>query len=155
MMKPIYKSKDGTEHETADAAARHNKLLVATQELREAADRVRKCLGATALTADGEPFDMSHSRDYWCLHQAWPGMPRLEKVWFWPHNCLDVETDRENGGIMLRDSRSDERRQRVYRVSELYADERNARAALLAACKERLAELTDEVAKMEATEGQP
>ena len=56
-MKAVYKAKDGSDHSTPGAASKHNQLLKASEEFKKAAAQMARCLGATALTADGEPFD--------------------------------------------------------------------------------------------------
>lgn len=140
-MKPVFKARDDSEHTSAEAAERHNKLLDATETFRRAADMVCKYLGETAVTADGHPFDMSRSGFYWLVRKSLMGLPALGQVWIWPHNCY-IETDDgrlvyrsyEHGGYV------------TYRISDLYVSERAARRAHIEACEQRIVEFQEEVA---------
>ena len=119
-MKPIYKASDGSE---------------------------QRLLAASALTADGQPLEFGRSRDYWYVTPSFIGMPRLGKMYFWPSG-LRVDMDYAGGALTLREY-CHERKEYVSRkICELYADERKAKEALLAACEQRIAEWNEELAKI-------
>ena len=141
----VFQSSDGKTHSSLVAAERHNELLEAKQAFEEAGRRAVKALGATAVTADGQPFDMRHSRDYWFISMNYlGGLPRFVKVWLWPHNA-EIETDRDSGQLSLREYNHDRREHITYRINELYFSQEAAKIAYRAACEKRLEELTAEV----------
>lgn len=143
----VFKARDGSEHKSEAAAKRHNKLLDAKDAFREAAEVVKKCLGGTAVTADGHPFDMQRSGFYWLVRKSWVGLPALSQVWIWPHNC---DIDEENGHLIYRSYESERREYVTYRISDLYVSEKAAREALITACEKRIAEFQEEVAAIKA-----
>lgn len=148
-MKQVYEAA-GKTFATAEAAKRHERLLEVQRELEAAANKVKRCLGETALTADGQPFSMSSSTYYWFISPSYAGLPRLVSVWVWPHH-MELDADEPKACLKVRWLRRDGDRSDYIslRVNELYADQAKAKAAYVAACKERLAELTEEVAEIE------
>ena len=155
-MKPIYKSRDGSEHGTSSAAKAHNKLLDAQVAFADAAKEVARCLGEQALTSDGEPFDVHHSRDYWRIVKQWGlGFPRIAKIWVWPHSATIDSADAE-AKLCVRWYEHSDRGGGNYQshpICELYADEKKAMAAWLQACRDYAAEVQQELAEIEAKHG--
>ena len=154
-MKPTYKANDGSEHDTAKAAAAHNKLLDAQRAFSESAREVARCLGAAALTADGRPFNTERSRDYWHVARRWDGgLPRLVRVNIWPHNAT-FDNDRE-GPLLVRwyEERNGRGDYTSLPICELYSDEAKATAAWLDACRQTVAEMTAELADLEVKHGE-
>ncbi len=148
-VKQVFESSDGETHETLELAERCNELIAAKAMFVEAAKRVVKCLGATALTADRQPFDMKSSQTYWYIAANYPSLPRLVEVWVWPHNAsIDINAD--TGHLMLREYSSDRGQYLTHRINEMYRSKAAAKQAHKAACEKRLAELTEEVKGLNA-----
>lgn len=151
MAKQIYKANDGSEHPTKEAAQRREALRKAANKLEEAVREVVTCLAASAMTADGHYFNTQQSENYYRIRESFTGMPRLERIDLWPHN-LSVDFDRADNGLIVREYRYDDKRggQYVdYKVCELYVDAKKAKAALVKACHERLAEFQKELSEAE------
>lgn len=145
-VKAVFKANDDSEHPTAEAAEKRNELLVAKKAFEAAGDSVKRCLGASALTADGQPFEMGRSADYYRVasgHGAF--FPQLVKMWIYPHNA-HIDADRDSP-LCVRWYEHREKGGGDYQscpISSLYSDKTEARKAWLAACEKHVAEIAQE-----------
>lgn len=165
-----YKTTDGVEHTTKEAAERRQQLLDAEGEYEKARERYERVLAMSQFTADGEPFRFG-VRDYWHLRYVYgEGLPRLERIDFGYQTKVQLGGDRLE--LVVHEPVPDSWntfRSRSYRISDLYAHQRVAEAAVLVkqlewvehelADNPRLAEaLVDSLvasAKTSAEEGRP
>jgi hypothetical protein len=85
--------------------------------------------------------------DYFYIRNGWYGMPELQRVHFYRRNC---NIDQEDEAVIWQQDTSGERKWQSYKVSELYADERKAKVALVVAQEKWLIERTAEVAEFRA-----
>ena len=148
-MKPVFKTSDGQDFDTAEAAKRHERLVNASAELEVAVRHGNDCLGETAKTADGQWFDMKRSNAYWIIRNRWHATPFLQEVSIWPHHAA-VETERQDGRLVVREYDSDRQDYVSYSISELYADRREAEKAMLQMFRDRHAEMAEQILTMEA-----
>lgn len=149
-MKPVYKSRDGEEHDTEAEATARDELLGARDAFAEAADNLSRLLLANARTADGEPFNARSSRYYWHVATPYMSVPRLCHVDVWPHQA-SVDCDHHTGAALAIRTRSFDGRKEcevVYKFAEIYAHKKNAVGAFLVAVDEWLARM--HVAAVEA-----
>lgn len=149
-VKQIYKADDNSDHPSEEAAERWNLLLSAQQDFNQAAKLISYRLAETATTADGELFQWGVVRNYWYLDPGyWQRLPRLHRVDFYHYSCR-VEVDQSEQQVVIYSHAGYDACEKFqkFKVCELYAHEKNAKAAHLKACQERLKELTEEVAKM-------
>lgn len=140
--KPIFKADDGSEHSTAAAADRRNKVVKAKKAFKEAADDVQLYLKEEAMTADGVPFTEAGC-DFWFVPTySLGGLPRIHRLYLFPyHVSLDCGEDDSLYVYWYDGNRKEMER---YQIKDLYADEANAKAAHLKVCEERMAELKKE-----------
>lgn len=141
------------EFATEEEAKKHDELLEAQEQLRHNIKRVSWLLGENAKTKDGKQFEWSLLRDYWLLTD-WVGRePWLEKLTIYCHYA-EVEEDRNEPGIVIRlyepQSRDGRCGYRNIRINELYASEKNANAALVAAYERYIADVSKRFAKLKA-----
>ena len=144
--KPIFKAIDDSEHDSAAAAERHNKVIRARRKVKDALDELKKVMKEEVLTADGVPFAPAESSTFWYLWPCWGQLPRLQRVYIYPYH-VDIDSD---DGIVVREYDHERKEYRRYRLSELYVSESKAREALHKSLDERLKELTQEVADRKA-----
>lgn len=139
-----FTSSDGREFDNEVEAQRHDELIVAREEYNNALAKMNSLIVKTTRTADGYLCELGIFKDYWYISPGWHGLPDIRKVpylgWNWHlshHNDQVVIVHRESG----RD-RTDE-----YAIADLYADKKNALAALVEAQKQWLTERQEEVAE--------
>lgn len=143
---PIYKAADGSEHETAEAAEKHDALCGAIESFKIAARAVMTAIGAGGLTADGQPFDMEKSRTYYTVIRRYGSPPHLHEVHIWPYYA-DVELDHGDGPtIVLREGVLSRDKPQMFAINKLYLGRAAAQAAHIEACKVWLAEMQTEIA---------
>lgn len=126
-------------------------MLKAEERFRLAAEDVQRCLAGTAKTRDGRLFG-SQSEYYWRIVPVHMGLPRLQRLDIWPYYS-SVEIGRNGVDVLLRERHVDGQRQVSYRISDLYSRDGDVKSAYIAACKETLKSLTQQVAEMEAAIG--
>lgn len=126
-IKKCFKARDGEEFETERAAKAHNDLLDAKADFERAGRTVVRMLAGNAVTADGEPFDLSNSRSYWMVVGGIWNRPQIHEVYLYPYH-LTVETDRTNGALVVLDYVDLGQKQQInrYRVSDLYRSKEKA-----------------------------
>src|SRR5687768_1402536 len=110
-VKAVFKSKDGSEHATAAAAERQNKVAEAIENFKEAAGKVCSRLKEAAMTADGIPFAPGHI-DYWYVTPSYHycGIPELRKVMIFPYH-VGIDED-EDGALLVYQNKWDRRSDR-------------------------------------------
>lgn len=149
--KTVYKASDGSEHATEDAADRRSVLVEAQRQFESAAKAVSRSLGATAMTADGEPFEMGGWASYWYVSPGWGGMPQLLQKRCYSFDA-EVRLDHREECLILRclEGEGSRREYRDYEINTLYKSEQKAREALVKACDEWLAEQTAQIAEIKS-----
>lgn len=139
---PVFKAADGSEHPSAAAAARRNKVIKATAAVKDAMDELKRAIKGEILTADGVPFCPPQSSVFWYLVPGYFSLPRLHRVYVYPNN---VDVDRDDDGTFVIHEFSYDRKEYVhYKLSELYASQDAARKAFHTRIDERLKELAKE-----------
>jgi hypothetical protein len=150
-VKQVFKANDDSEHETARAANRHNRLLKAKREFDAAAEKIQDILREGAMTADGVPVsELGMCRRVWRLHPNYCGLPALREFYASPHR-MDVDISHSDGVIRISEydygtehmGRRDSQGWVYYPVHQLYADEKKAKEAYIKAVEERLAEFKE------------
>lgn len=147
-----FKASDGKEFGTKEDAERHDAVVVAAREFREARHRLGRILAEREKTADGKPFTFSMLRDLYYVTPGWSGMPALNRVSFYVWSC-EFEIDEHLELVTIRQRRqvgrmSDNERIESYRIADLYATEKAANVALLAAQEEWLEKRAVEVREL-------
>ena len=139
-----YETSDGRKFTDEAEAARHQALITAKDEYESARHKWVRALTATYKTADGQNFSLTKHGDYWRIANYFHdnALPTLERVSFWVWHCDINEAD--HAVIIERKGEHT----RHYRISELYASERNAKIALLAAQEKELQYMTEQVQKL-------
>lgn len=147
-MKPVFKANDGSEHETEAAALLRNELVAACSEFQSAGDNVRRLLGASALTADGQPFDCRKlNRFYWIgFWDGWPEMRDIDVYWYQAH--VDHQQYSGESHLTLTIERGQREGRMSFRINELYASKKAAEQALVKVCEEKLAEYAAQLDKL-------
>lgn len=148
-MKAVFEASDGTTHATAALAKKREELTEAVAELRTVVKRIGRLNAESLLTADGVPFELGRSRDYYFVADTLIGLPRLLTVWLYPYS-IDVDMDRD-GVLTLREYKHGDRndgRWTHYRIDELYSEKAAAEAAVLARAEQRLAEMQADMETM-------
>lgn len=152
-VKPVFQSADNKTHETAEAAEKWNAILAACQQLHDAGRVATRLLAESARTADGEPFDFSHSRTYYRIAQYSEGLPRMVEVWVWPHH-VEIDVDRDTARLVIREW--DPSRQCKFElvISELYAHKKNAINASIVMAEEQMKAFSARLGRMRAGKDQ-
>ena len=146
-MNPVYKSNDGAEWPTEEQAEKRDQLMNAEKQLCEATREVMRCLGETALTADGKQFNMRECNDYWRVAENWFSFPEVEKFWFYPHNVYVDYCDKQVD-LTVRWYDNERREYQNYKIKELYTTEKAAKQACKKLGEERIQEMQERIAKM-------
>lgn len=149
---PVFKARDDSEWPTAKQAEKRNKIVAAKRKFAEARDDVIRYVKEAALTADGQPFAGEDSTcDFWWVARYWVGeLPLLRRVTIFAYH-VTIDEDRADGGLVVREYRATDRGgsdYQTYPLKELYASKKAAEAAHLAACEERLKEITGKVEEL-------
>jgi hypothetical protein len=132
-----FKASDGKEFGAKEDAERHDAVVVAAREFGEAKHRLGRVLAEREKTADGKPFEFPMLRDLYYVTPGWSGMPTLNRVSFYVWSC-EFEIDEHLELVTIRQRKqvgrmSDGERVESYRIADLYATEKAANVALLAA----------------------
>jgi len=142
-VKQVFESADGRTYPTVKAAEKRDAMVAAAKQFEEAGKELVKCIGESALTADGKPFNMRSSQHYWFIADSFTGLPRLIDLWLWPHHA-SVEIDHQDQVVFR--YLDDSRREYIdYPIRELYADKEAAYVAYADRCEQRIEELREEV----------
>lgn len=149
-VKPVFKARDDSEHESAAAAERRNKVIAAKEEFNDAIKRVKTALKEEILTADGVPFAPGPTgfNSYWYIWPSWGGLPRLERLSLWAYHA---ELSRDDDELVIRDFKHDRKDYVRYRFRELYHSEEAARKAYSKMLDDRLAELKEQAEEYKKT----
>lgn len=151
--KMVYLADDGSKFDTEDAAVRKNELLKAARNFAAASEELNRCLGATAMTADGKTIDSLHRGTYWYIANRHDGgLPHLMEISPWPRQ-QEFDNDGASPRVKIRFNRADFARRDEWQemrlnVNDLYAGKDTAIAAHLAACEARLQEITEQLANI-------
>lgn len=151
----VFETSDGAEFVDEDDAKYHEELLVATREFTQAKKRLNHCLSKTLKTADGKRFDVGRWANYWFVAK-WHhlGGPAMGRVQFGFGTVFTLEKGDEGintaPAITVIEDERGQLRRTTYRIGELYAEERNAKHALLVAMQEYVVDRQDELAKLDA-----
>lgn len=119
-----FKSKDGKRFDTEKEATRHDEIREVEEEFRSAKSRWTSVIIGLQETADGQRVSARHHFYYRIRHGM--GLPYIEDVSLWPHQC---EVDEDDRGI-VRWSTYDQHRghvQHEVRLSELFYSKKAAR----------------------------
>jgi len=150
-----FKTRDGCEHSSIEAAELREAMLNARDEFERAAQKLSAHILEGAQTADGHQVECG-LRDYWYLHSNYGSMPRLERVTLWRHR-ITVAVDGPTPAMCILCERLDDSgsalkgRERFLsiEVSRLYRNEEDAQRALVALSRKRLQEFAAEIAEVE------
>lgn len=151
-MKAIFKANDGSEHKTAAAAERHDKLLAAGQKLNEAARAYERAIAGTVQTADGQPFDFERRGDYWCVRDAWGQPPSVFEIHIYPHNT-NVDFDGHEARPVVRFYQNSQ--YVTFPINELYSTKAAAELARDKLTEKRLQEAIDQINEMQKKRAKP
>lgn len=148
-IKPVFKAKDNSEHPTAAAAERQNKVVKAQREFKDAVENVQRYLKEGAMTADGVPFTEAGC-DFWHVAKwAGRGLPFVHKIYIFPYH-VSLDDDHRDGGLVVYFYDGNRKEQIRYRIDELYADEQKAIAACVDECEERMADYRKQIDALKA-----
>jgi len=144
-----FKTTDGSEFDTEAKAETHEALYQANEEYQSARRKLGRLLAETQITADGEQFQFGVYRDYHRIVPNYWGWPSLDRVpylgwnWRWDNagDRFVIHVEEYLNGV---------NQNRSYAIGDLYASERKAREALIAAREERLGEFQAELAELKA-----
>lgn len=149
MAKQVFKSEDGQEFLTEEEARKHDKVLKAQSDYRDAQLTYHRALLRSLKTADGAFFDFGLFNDYYYVDDWGMGsLPYLNKVHFHGWNFQLDEAD--EAGITMRDGTN----HRWFRISDLYVSKHEAQKALLKRQEEVLADLASQVNRLRQELGQ-
>lgn len=135
-----YRTSDGSEFESKEIAEAYENRERLRFEYQTAKRQYEHALAEVCLTADGHQFRFD-CWTYWMIVCGW-SMPQLTQVK--PSRWMDIEVDQqdEKTDVILHQERRDhggELRFESYRLSELYANEVEAKKDLLKKRREWLA----------------
>lgn len=144
-IKAVYKSSDGETFDTEEKCLAHEELVTVARNLEDAVRAVEQAMGKTALTADGVSFGNRDSSSYWIIrHWFGGGLPCLEEVSIYRY-WARVVADRKE--LWVRDDQRGKPQE--YRIADLYADRKKARAACKKLCLEYMEEFKTKIAKLD------
>ena len=130
-----YRTSDGAEFDGKAEAVVHEELIECMEEYEAAKKRFARAVLKTQKTADGEPFDLTKTREYYRVRE-WPYFPELERIIIYPHSV--VIDERDCGCVIDGKWEGSKWKTTEYRISSLYYSEENALKALLAAQEREL-----------------
>lgn len=133
-----YQTSDGRKFTDEAEAKRHEVLVQAEQQYKEARHAFGLALAKTQKTADGKPFDFG-GRGYRYVVRPNGSPPRLVEVSIYGGYGFDFD-DRDGFVILQPAGEGSNRYVTRYAVHDLYADQHAADVALLAATEEWIAE---------------
>lgn len=141
----VYRTNDGGEFDTKAAADKHEAMIEAKREFENAQAKFAKAVVGTYKTADGEQFEFRWSQ-YWYIRDSF-SFPALHPVrlegWYDQEFCVD-----NSGKFFVVERSTDRKHESRYDVTELYKDERKARAALADAMQERIKQYRQQLAEL-------
>jgi hypothetical protein len=152
--KPTFVASDGAKFATKIEAERHEALTKAKRDFEQAKKRLNAALVESQKTADGQLFDVGRWADYWFVSEFGNEGPQLVRVPFGYGVEFALSDYRYKPGSQLEliviDGRHSSSGARFihYKVSELYADEKNARLALATVVDKFIQRKREEVKKL-------
>ena len=137
-----YKTSDGMEFEDIGQAERHEAVVTATADCERAFNVLEKLRGEEVMTADGQPLKWGW-RAYYHVVDRIGGESWYTAVNLWPSYCF-VRV--ENGRVYVIERGYD--KDNRYELRNLYAEEKNAVARVIALCEEQSQALQEKVGEL-------
>lgn len=130
MVKPIggFRTNDGKTFTDKADAERHEKLVEAEAEYKRAMSTYARRLFETQKTADGHPFELGLTRNYYYVAHYYDNLsvPRLVSVSF---SHLDARLDEKGRDDVIVITGTNDSKMK-YQITSLYRDRVNAEKAL-------------------------
>jgi hypothetical protein len=143
-----FETSDGRDFTDEKEAERHQQLIDARGQYQQGLTNLGQLLAERLKTADGKPFQVGILRNYYVIHEPMAGLPYLRHVHFSLAYGQPFGLGHDDDVYLIVREFDTNRTQREYKVSDLYADNKEACKALLAAQEERLKEITEQVEQL-------
>ena len=141
-----FTASDGKEFSDEESAKKHDAFVTALREWEQAGKRLNAAGAQRFKTADGEHLKIGRWGDYWHINPFAPFGPELTRVSF--SYGTNFQMDWDGDAVEIVSGHGKDERRATYRISELYADEKKARVALMEAWEKHVADVRERFEKM-------